>query len=138
MKVGELAKAASVSADTVRYYSRAGLLNPRRHQDNGYQLYDERDLQRLRFVRTARQLGFTLKEITEILHDADRHRSPCPRVRDLFAQKLIAVEQQLRELKALRNRMHDAMQQWQTLPDGMPNGCSICHLIEHWHEEHNR
>lgn len=138
MKVSELAKAASVSADTVRYYSRAGLLSPRRDDANGYQLFDANDLQRLRFVRTARQLGFTLKEITDILHDADRHRSPCPRVRDLFSKKLIVVEQQLRELKALRNRMRDAMQQWQTLPDGTPNGHSICRLIEDWHEQENR
>jgi MerR family transcriptional regulator, Zn(II)-responsive regulator of zntA len=138
MKVSELAKAANVSADTVRYYSRAGLLRPGRNNANGYQQYSESDLQRLRFVRTARQLGFSLKEITEILSDADRHRSPCPRVRDLFSRKLIVVEQQLRELKALRNRMRDAMQYWQTLPDGTPNGRSICRLIEDWHEQENR
>lgn len=138
MKVSELAKAANVSADTVRYYSRAGLLHPKRNDANGYQLFGESDLQRLRFVRTARQLGFSLKEITDILHDADRHRSPCPRVRDLFAQKLIAVEQQLRELKALRNRMRHAMHYWQTLPDGTPNGHSICRLIEDWHAQEHR
>lgn len=138
MKVSELAKAANVSADTVRYYSRAGLLRPGRNNANGYQQYSDSDLQRLRFVRTARQLGFSLKEITEILSDADRHRSPCPRVRDLFSRKLIVVEQQLRELKALRNRMRDAMQYWQTLPDGAPNGRSICRLIEDWHEQENR
>ena len=50
----------------------------------------------------------------------------------------MAVEQQLRELKALRNRMREAMQQWQTLPDGTPDGHSICRLIEHWHEEEQR
>lgn len=138
MKVSELAKAADVSADTVRYYSRAGLLQPSRNDANGYQQFSDRDLQRLRFVRTARQLGFSLKEIADILHDADRRRSPCPRVRDLFAQKLVAVEQQLRELKALRNRMREAMQQWQTLPDGAPDGRSICRLIEHWHAEGHR
>lgn len=132
MKVSDLARAADVSADTVRYYTREGLLHPRRDPGNGYQRYAEADLQRLRFARKARQLGFSLKEITAILRDADRERSPCPRVRDLFAQKLAEVERQLEELTALRDRMRAATRQWESMPNGTPDGHTICRLIEHW------
>lgn len=132
MKVSELARAADVSADTVRFYTRAGLLHPQRDPDNGYQHYAAADLQRLRFARKARQLGFTLKEVTAILGDADEQRSPCPQVRDLFAQKLADVERQLLELTELRDRMRAATRQWRKMPDGAPDGRSICRLIEHW------
>lgn len=132
MKVSELARAAEVSSDTVRFYTRAGLLHPRRDPDNGYQLYATADLQRLRFARKARQLGFSLKEVTAILRDADTQKSPCPQVRDLFALKLVAVEQQLQELTELRDRMRAATQQWQGMPNGAPDGHTICRLIEYW------
>lgn len=132
MKVSELARNAGVSADTVRFYTRSGLLHPTRDPGNGYQRYGAADLQRLRFARKARQLGFSLKEVTDILRDADRRRSPCPQVRDLFAQKLAAVECQLQELTDLRDRMRGAMRQWQAMPDGAPDGHTICRLIEHW------
>lgn len=135
MKVSELARAAGVSADTVRYYTREGLLRPTRDPGNGYQRFAAPDLQRLRFARKARQLGFSLKEVTDILHDADHRRSPCPQVRDLFAHKLVAVEQQLEQLTALRDRMRAAIQQWRSMPDGAPDGRTICQLIEHWDDE---
>ena len=132
MKVSDIARAAGVSADTVRFYTREGLLRPTRDPNNGYQRYGATDLQRLRFARKARLLGFSLKEVTDILRDADRKRSPCTRVRDLFADKLVEVEQQLQELTELRDRMRAATRQWQKMPNGTPDGHSICQLIEHW------
>lgn len=135
MKVSELARKAGVSADTVRFYTREGLLRPARDPHNGYQRYSTSDLQRLRFARKARQLGFSLREVTDILRDADEQRSPCPQVRDLFTQKLNDVEKQLLELTELRDRMRSAMTQWQTMPDGAPDGHTICRLIEHWDDD---
>ena len=84
MKVKEIATAAGVNPDTVRFYTREGLLRPVRNPDNNYQLYDAEDLRRLRFARKARQLGFSLPEIRQILEQADDHHSPCPMVRDVF------------------------------------------------------
>lgn len=132
MKVSELARAAGVSPDTVRFYTRQGLLHPRRDSFNNYQHYSDADLQRLRFVRRARELGFGLPEITEILQRADAQQSPCPLVRELFEQKLAEVDRRVAELTQLRDRMRVALQQWQTLPDGVPDGASVCHLIESW------
>jgi|SRR5690606_23764007 len=134
LKVSELAKRAGVTPDTVRFYTRQGLLTPARDPDNGYQLYQARDLQRLTFAKKARQLGFTLKEISEILAEADEDQSPCPLVRDLFSRKLALVEQQIAELTQLRDRMADAMHAWQHMPDGSPDGQTLCRLIEHWNQ----
>ncbi len=138
MKVIDIARAAGVSADTVRHYTRSGLLHPGRDPDNGYQRYSDSDLQRLRFARRARDLGLSLGEVAEILQQADRHQSPCPLVRDLFQSRLTDVEQRIAELIALRDRMREALGQWQQLPDGVPDGQTICHLIEHWQRGDSR
>lgn len=132
MKVSELAKAAQVKPDTVRFYTREGLLNPTRNPDNNYQHYDTEDLRRLRFARKARQLGFSLAEIRAILDQADDHHSPCPMVREVFEARLAEVEQEIEQLQHLRNRMQTALVAWQAMPDGTPDGHTFCRLIEHW------
>ncbi|WP_166256721.1 MerR family transcriptional regulator [Marinobacter salicampi] len=132
MKVKDLAQAADVSPDTVRFYTRELLLHPRRNPSNNYQHYGPEDLQRLRFARKARQLGFSLPEIRQILQQADDHHSPCPMVREVFEQRLAEVEAQLQALTELRDRMKAAMATWQSMPDGSPDGHTICQLIEHW------
>jgi len=132
MKVSELAKAARVKPDTVRFYTREGLLNPTRNPDNNYQQYDAEDLRRLRFARKARQLGFSLPEIRSILDQADEHHSPCPMVREVFEDRLAQVEKEIEQLQQLRERMQSALTAWQAMPDGTPDGHTICRLIEHW------
>src|SRR5690554_2607423 len=132
MKVKELATAAGVNPDTVRFYTREGLLKPTRIPDNNYQHYDAEDLRRLRFARKARQLGFSLPEVRQILEQADDHHSPCPMVRDVFTQRLAEVEREIAELQLLRKRMVSALSAWQEMPDGTPDGHTICRLIEHW------
>ena len=139
MKVKEIAVGAGVNPDTVRFYTREGLLKPIRNPDNNYQQYnyqqyDSDDLRRLRFARKARQLGFSLPEIRQILEQADDHHSPCPMVRDVFQQRLTKVEREIAELQQLRNRMTAALSAWQGMPDGTPDGHTICQLIEHWDE----
>ncbi|WP_110691457.1 MerR family transcriptional regulator [Salinicola halophyticus] len=130
MKVTELARAAGVTAETVRHYTRLALLKPQRDPDNGYQLFDQRDLERLCFIQRARTLGFSLKEIADILAQADQGDSPCPLVRDLLAARLPQIHARIRELQALAERMERAMNEWSRLPDGTPDGHSICRLIE--------
>ena len=136
MKVKDLAQAAGVTPDTVRFYTREGLLRPTRNPDNNYQQFDADDLRRLRFARKARQLGFSLPEIRSILAQADDHHSPCPMVREVFEQRLAQVEQDIRELQQLRQRMQSALRVWRDMPDGTPDGHTVCQLIEHWDDSH--
>lgn len=130
MKVSDLARAAGVTGETVRHYTREGLLYPRRDPGNGYQLYDPDDLNRLRFIQRARTLGFSLREVREILEHADHGDSPCPMVRDLLAARLPDIHARIRELQALATRMERALETWRDMPDGTPDGHSLCRLIE--------
>lgn len=137
MKVSELARLAGVTAETVRHYTREGLLHPERHPENGYQLFGHDDLDRLRFIQRARTLGFGVAEIREILDHADHGDSPCPLVRDLLASRLPQIRERIRELESLAARMEQALAAWQEMPDGTPDGHSLCRLIESFPEPLN-
>lgn len=130
MKVNELAKRGGVTAETVRHYAREQLLAPQRHPDNGYQLFSDTDLERLQFIQRARKLGFSVAEIRDILSHADQGDSPCPLVRDLLASRLPHIHARIAELQALAQRMEQALASWQDMPDGTPDGHSVCRLIE--------
>lgn len=132
MTVNELATKLNVAPDTVRYYTRIGLLQPERAAGNGYRQYSARDEQRLRFALRAKLLGFTLRDIQEIVDHAETGSSPCPMVRNLIVKRVAEVRAQLREAQALFDRMEEALRQWDGMPDGMPHGDSICHLVEGW------
>ncbi len=72
MRIGELARLADVNPKTVRYYESVGLLPPPKRAPNQYRLYDESDLNRLVFVRTAQRLGLGLNDVREILAFRER------------------------------------------------------------------
>ena len=95
MQVNEVARLLSVTADTVRFYTRNKILTPSRNQTNGYREYKSADINRLRFVLSARQLGFSVEDVQEILGHADNSESTCPTVRRLIEQRLQEIEKQL-------------------------------------------
>jgi len=130
MTVTELARAAHVTPHVVRHYVRIGLLRPARNADNGYKLFNQADLRRLLFIRSAKHLGYTLADIRDILEDATRGDSPCPRVRSVIRKRIDENRRRVRELTILLARMEQALAVWDTLPDGQPDGHSVCHLIE--------
>ncbi len=132
MRVKQRAQRLGVINDTVRYYTRIGLLEPARMPDNGYKEYGEREFKRLRFILSARALGFTVDDITEILRVADKGDSPCRTVRRLIEIRLHEVEARFVDTVALRTRMQAAIKEWETLPDRSPTADSICHLIENF------
>lgn len=135
MKVSELANQAGVSADTVRHYTRTGLLKPERDPANGYQLYDGEALKQLRFIQKARLLGFSLQEIESIVHHQHTGSSPCPMVRGLMARRLPRVREQIAELQQQLTRMERALAAWEEMPDGALGDAAICPLIEHWNDQ---
>ncbi len=130
MKVKELADEVGVTADTVRHYTRVGILKPTRDPYNGYKRYGTQERDRLRFAVRARALGFTLDDIVEIIRQADRGNSPCPAVRKLIEERFAEVESRFKETQRLYKRMKNAMHAWQTQPDRQPDGEIICGLIE--------
>jgi DNA-binding transcriptional MerR regulator len=136
LTVKQLARLGGTTPNAVRYYTRRGLLKPERHPNNGYRMYQPRDARWLRFLRQAKQLGFTLNEIGEILQEARQGHSPCPRVRTLLQQRIEENRRRLGELMSLQSRMEDALEEWSAQPDGVPDGHSVCHLIESYSADH--
>ena len=128
--VTELAYRCNTTPHAVRYYTRMGLLRPKINPDNGYRIYQDGEISWLKFVRQAKSLGYTLKEIKEIMHDVDDNTSPCPRVREILMTRIVENRKHLDELMTLQSRMEKALEQWKKMPDGVPDGHSVCHLIE--------
>lgn len=126
MNVSEFAKSVGVTAETVRYYTRIGLLAPTRNTRNGYSCYSSSDLARLLFIRRARLLGFSLKDVSDILRESSYGHSPCPQVRQIMTQRLQETRLKLRDLQKLQVRMEFAATLWAHMPDGY----GVCHLIE--------
>jgi DNA-binding transcriptional MerR regulator len=130
MRVAQLAKAATVSAETVRHYTDLGLLRPSREPHNGYQNYSADDLQRLRFIARARRLGFSLKDVQLILARADDGAEHCGEVRDLLGERLQALQAHIDECQRLALVMRNALSEWADKPHCAPDGQAICRLIE--------
>jgi len=128
--VNQLAKHSNAPAHVVRYYLRIGLLEPSGQQENGYRLFAPEQTTRLRFIRLAKQLGFTLNEIRQILQHGERHESPCQDVRKIIQNRIDENRMKIDEMIKLQTRMESALALWQTMPDGEPDGHSVCHLIE--------
>jgi DNA-binding transcriptional MerR regulator len=130
MTVRQLARQGDVTVHVVRNYLRRGLLRAATHTESGYQLFSVSELQRLHFIRTGQQLGFTLAEIEEIIRHSLARHSPCPLVRDIIRRRLDDTRQQLDRLLAMHGRMEHAIHAWATLPDSIPTGDDVCALIE--------
>lgn len=125
-----LAKKTNVPIYTVRHYTRIGLLHPSRQTGNGYKVYKSSDAVRLRFILAAKDLGFTLAEINQILGEAEHGDSPCPSVRKIIAHHIEENRRKIKELQKMQRKMESALKDWSQMKDSMPNGDSVCHLIE--------
>lgn len=125
-----LAYKANVPVYTVRHYTRIGLLHPIRNSSNNYKLYQPSDAVRLKFIMAAKDLGFTLAEITQILDKAEHGESPCPSVRKIIVQHIAENKRKIKELQKLQKKMENALHDWDGMQDSMPNGTSVCSLIE--------
>ncbi len=130
LTVNQLAQAAAVPAHVVRYYVRIGLIAPARQQENGYRLFSRAEVDRVRFIRMAKRLGFTLNEIRHILSRAANGELPCDDVRMMLAAHIEENRRKIEELEALQRRMESAHSLWQWMPEVELDGDTICPLIE--------
>ncbi|PJC86574.1 MerR family transcriptional regulator [Vibrio sp. HA2012] len=137
MKTSELAKRAGVTAETVRFYTRKGLLTAARNPENDYKLYDQSALERLRFIYQARAIGFSLKEIEEIIQYSQQGNSPCPKVRQMLGKKIQETEKKIADLTVNLSMMRETFSEWANEPDMVPDGKAICCLIEEWSDKHD-
>lgn len=112
VRAGELARLCGISTDTLRHYERVGVLPrpPRTH--SGYRLYPEEAAARVRLVRRALAIGFTLAELAAILRVRERGGAPCRQVRIMAESKLAQFDRQIEETIALRDRLRELLADW--------------------------
>ena len=122
MRTSDVARLAGVSPDTIRLYERRGLLRRPRRTPAGHRQYPVDTAERVKLVRRAVALGFTLDELRVILAARDRGERPCGAVRTLAAEKLEALEERLEELVALRDRMREVLRDWDSRLARTPRG----------------
>jgi len=99
------ASALGLSADTLRYYERVGLLPAPPRTAAGYRLYDEETAERLSFICGAKRMGLRLADIKELLDVRDRGQCPCGHTKDVVERRLADVDAEIRQLKAVRAQL---------------------------------
>jgi MerR family mercuric resistance operon transcriptional regulator len=124
---GRLALRGGVNVETLRYYERNGLLEPPPRSAAGYRHYPIDAVRRLRFIKRAQGLGFTLAEIKELLALQARPDATCAEVRSLAKAKIEDVDRRLRDLKALRASLVEVARACAGV--GPSAGCSILQTL---------
>jgi DNA-binding transcriptional MerR regulator len=99
------AAAVGLSADTLRYYERLGLMPPPPRTSAGYRLYGEEAADRLSFISGAKRMGLRLADIKELLDILDRGQCPCGHTKDLVERRLDEVDAEIRQLSAVRAQL---------------------------------
>ncbi len=128
VRIGELADAVAVPAKTIRYYEAIGLLPAPERHSNGYRNYDGSAADRLRFVKAAQAVGFSLGEIKEILAFRDRGEEPCTHVLDLVDRRAQDIAERIAVLERMRSDLRRLSARASV---GPPTDGTYCHLIEH-------
>jgi len=122
LTIGFLARAAEVNIETVRYYQRFGIIDEPPKPFDGYRVYPSEAIDRLRFIKRAKQLGFSLKEIAELLDLGDGH---CEDIRLRAEEKRTQVEEQINDLKKLKMTLDTLINSCQS-----DNGTAHCPIVE--------
>ena len=122
LTIGFLARSAEVNVETVRYYQRFGLIQEPQKPFDGYRIYPAETVDRLRFIKRAKQLGFSLKEITELLDLGDGN---CDDIRKRAETKRDHVNEQIKDLKKLKNTLDTLIKSCQT-----ETGTARCPIVE--------
>jgi DNA-binding transcriptional MerR regulator len=104
-QIGEVSKRLKLSADTLRYYEKIQLLPPISRNLSGLRIYCDKDLSRLRFIKRAQKMGFSLDEIGQLLSFREAPQQAKPKVKALAHQKLTEIEAHLTELITLRDEL---------------------------------
>lgn len=131
--IGQLAHRAGVKVSTVRVYERHGLLARPSRTDAGYRVYQATDLDRLVFIRRAKELGFTLAEVRELLALFDDPDTGCAEVRAQAEEKLADIQARLRDLRRIQRSLTDLTKA--CTGEGPTSGCPIFQALERKDDE---
>ncbi|HEC26845.1 MAG TPA: Hg(II)-responsive transcriptional regulator [Gammaproteobacteria bacterium] len=124
LTIGHIAQNAGVNVETIRYYQRIGILVEPAKPVEGYRIYPSDTVDRIRFIKRAQQLGFSLQEITELLELGDGH---CDDVRHRAEEKRTIIDQQIKDLQNLQETLDTLIQACQC--DGDTSHCPIVETL---------
>ena len=124
--IGRLSSQSGVKVETVRYYERIGLLSKARRTSGGYRSYGAPDVERLAFIRRARDLGFSLDDVRRLLDLADGKSRSCRRVRDIAATHLSDVRAKLGDLRRMEQALADLVS---ACTDGALPACPLLETL---------
>ena len=111
ISIGDLAKATGTKVETIRWYERVGVLAAPARTSGNYRAYGAEHLERLSFVRRARDLGFSLDQVRDLLQLADDRNQSCDAVDRVAREHLEEVERKIADLEALRHELRDLIGQ---------------------------
>jgi DNA-binding transcriptional MerR regulator len=124
LRSGELADLAGISPDTLRHYERMKLLAVPRRSSGNYRLYPTEAVERVRLIRHALAVGFSLPELAKILKVRDKAGAPCRQVKRLLEEKMHRMDAQIADLVAMRDHRRTILADWDDrlahTPDGKP------------------
>src|SRR5260370_26878770 len=109
MQIGTVAQQTGLTVDAIRFYEKEGLLKRPPRSEGGFRLFRLEDVEALKFIRNAQELGFSLQEVREILVLRDHGVEPCEHVRELVEQKLASVRGKVDELRKLERSLQGAL-----------------------------
>ena len=127
MRIGELAAATGVDAETIRYYEREGLLAPPQRQPNGYRIYGQPQLERLSFIRHCRALDIPLADIRQLMTFLERPSGDCEHIDRLIDSQLARVRVRLQSMQALEQQLTE-LRKLCTAPEAAGH-CGILHEL---------
>jgi DNA-binding transcriptional MerR regulator len=135
MFIKELSAKTGVSDKTIRYYESIELMLPPQRGENNYRHYTPADVERLRFIASARSLDFSLSDIGEILAARDDNIPPCEQVLDTLDRRLDEVDRRIADMLWLRDAIRQIRAEGEVLPkdDVQGEGC-VCYLIKSYHQ----
>ena len=129
MLICELADSVGLTSQTVRFYERKGLLPDAERGANGYRVYDESMLTRLRFINVAQAAGLTLSEIRSVIDLRDEGTVPCAHVVTLIDTKLADVRARIRHLDELKSELEALLERSHLLDPADCAADDICHVL---------
>jgi MerR family mercuric resistance operon transcriptional regulator len=125
--ISQLANAVGVPTTTLRYYERAGLLRPVRRSQGNYRLYTEQSLHRLKFIRAAQAIGFTLQDILTLLGMESGDAESCPVVQAVIQDRLADITARLKDLRHVQRVLKSALEKCQKMQ--RPGHCYVIETL---------
>ena len=129
MTIGQLAKKTGLNVQTIRYYERIGLIEKPDTNEAGYRIYPEKSVEVLRFIKHAKEIGFSLKQISEIFSIDNNKNNTCARVKKLAQEKVAEIDKRIYSLNLIRKELQNLISQCEAKKTGKGD-CPMLNVLK--------